>query len=111
MSVAATGGDPKVRRFHTTETLAQSTATIARAVSLTTEVTTFPGGPGADRYSLAAGTEGQTKEVVMLATGEANLSFTGTATGDLVLTDEDDYIAMRFTASKWRLIQSSATIA
>lgn len=107
MSIAVTGGQLEERRFHTTETLAGSTATIARALSLTTPVTAVAGG----NYTLADGTEGQQKEIVMSASGSAAISLTGTATGDLVLTLEDDYILTRFTSSKWRLVQSSATTA
>lgn len=109
MSVSTTGGEAKQRPFHTTEAL--SFATTAQAVSLTTDVTTLPGGTGTDSFSLAAGTEGQWKEILMLATGQSTVTLTGTATGDLVLTEGDDYIVTRFTASKWRIVQTTATIA
>lgn len=117
MTITITGG--KIARrggdLHSTEALAQSTATTVREINLTTDVTTLSGGTatgfGIDVYNLAEGTEGQTKEILMLASGEAEVTLAGTATGRLVYSDADDYTALRFTGGKWRIQTNTATLA
>ena len=47
----------------------------------------------------------------MLATGEAKLAFTGTATGRLTFTEADDAAHMRFINDKWYILNTSATLA
>ena len=69
--------------FGSTEALSQATATTERSISLTTEVTTLAGGTatgfGVDKYRVATAdaVEGQSKLVVMLATGEAKVRLGG----------------------------------
>ena len=111
-------GGPIERRgpgFHSTQALAQSTATVPQVALLDTEVTTFGGGAATgfevDNVTLAAGTFRQEKSFVMLATGETKLQLTGTATGRLVFTEADDAAHMRFFNDKWYILQTSATLA
>ena len=95
--------------LHSTESLAQSLATIAQPIQLTTNVTTLAGGTATgdkDLYTLADGFEGHEKEVIMLATGEAKLDLLGTATR-LTYENQDDYTYLRFTGGKWRVLVSS----
>jgi hypothetical protein len=79
------------------------------------DLVTLPGATAtgfANRYyTLADGTEGQTMEIVCLGTGEAKVALSGTSTGAFVLSEEDDLLDLKFKASKWRVIQSSATTA
>lgn len=100
------------------ETLAQSTATAPQAIALTTDLTTFSGGTatgfGVDVYVLATASavEGQIKEILMLATGEAKLVLgAGTATGALVFTAADDNASLKFLDGIWRIRNTSATFA
>lgn len=100
------------------ETLAQSTATAPQAVALTTDLTTFSGGTATgfdvDVYVLATASavEGQIKEILMLATGEAKLVLgAGTATGALVFTAADDNASLKFLDGIWRIRNTSATFA
>ena len=111
-------GGPLERRgpgFHSTQALAQSTATVPQVALLTTEVTTFGGGEATgfevDNVTLAAGTFGQEKSFVMLAAGETKLALTGTATGRLTFTAVDDAAHMRFLNDKWYILNTTATLA
>ena len=107
--ITLTGGDSnRLRRGrHSTEAL----GTTGTDICLTVDFVTLPGATATDRrYELADGVEGQTMEIVMLATGEAKVALTSTATGAFVLSEEDDMLDLKFKASKWRVIQSSATI-
>ncbi len=115
--VTITGGPIETRGqgYHSTQALSQSTATVPQVALLNTEVTTFDGGAATgfdiDNVTLAAGTYGQEKSFVMLATGETKLAFTGTATGRLTFTAADDAAHMRFFNGTWYILNSSATLA
>ena len=86
MAVTISGGE-LVRDgvFQAVENLSNSTATTLRTVSAGAPITTIAGGTatgfGVNRYlvSTASAAEGQTKLVVMLATGEAYVIYSGTA--------------------------------
>lgn len=102
--------------FSSTEDLTVSTATAAQSVSVTTDISTISGGTatgfGVDRYLLAAGSEGQYKSVVMLATGEAKMDTAGgTATGSFVFSAAEDIWMGQYINAGWKLIQTSATLA
>jgi len=115
MSVAITGGPVPTRGpgYHSTETL--TAATTAQAICLDVSANILGAGPtgfGVTVYSLEDGIEGQQKVIFVTATGEASLSLTGTATGQIVFTQADDLVKLEFVGSKWRMIQNSgATIA
>lgn len=110
--ITVTAGRPEQRSGFSVET-----ATATGEIALTTDLTELPGGTAtgfsADVFTLstASAVEGQEKTVVMLATGETKVALTGTATGRFVLSDEDDLLVLRFLRAKWRVIQSSATLA
>ena len=117
MSVSVTGGKIPDRGGFAKETLSASTATTPQAIALTTELTVVGGGTGTGfevnvfTLSTASAIEGQTKTVMATATCEAKVAFTGTATGRLVLAQADDMIEMRYLDGKWRIIQTTATVA
>jgi hypothetical protein len=108
MAVTISGGEI-VRQgvFQSVEALSNSTATTLRTVSAAAPITTIAGGTATGfsiiRYlvSTASSAEGQTKLVVMLATGEAYVIYSGTATGAAVLTDAHDRVALRFVNAIW----------
>ena len=123
VAVTITGGriPPRERAFnpnlHSEETATQSLSSTAQAVLLTTNLTTFGGGtasgPLVDLYTLADGTEGQEKELLMLATGEVKIDLSGTATR-ITLEELDDFVYLRFKKDKWRRfapITATATAA
>lgn len=63
-------------------------------------------------HSLADGRDGQTKEIIMTTTGNAVIHLTGTSTGALVFSAEDDAVCLLFRNDKWRLLSNSgATVA
>lgn len=102
--------------FGSSEALSQSTATVAQSVSVTTDASTLAGGTasgfGVHRFLLAAGSEGQYKTVVMLATGEAQMDTAGgTATGSYVFSAAEDIWMGQYVNAGWKLIQTSATLA
>ncbi len=93
--------------FQSSENMTQSTATAAQALSLSDAISTLSGGTASgdnrnDLYSLADGVEGQEKMVVMLATGEAALGLTSTATGLWVFSAAEDVLHLRFINELWR---------
>jgi len=111
-------GRPADRRYGLfgLETLSQSTATVPQAVAVTTDLTTIAGGTatgiGVNLFTLANGTEGQEKEIILTGTGEAKiLPLLGTSTGWHVLSETDDGLSLRFLNAKWRVKQSMATTA
>jgi hypothetical protein len=107
MAVTISGGEI-VRQgvFQAVEALSNSTATTLRTFS-TVPISTIAGGTATgfalNRYlvSTASAAEGQEKMVVMLATGEAYVIYSGTATGAAVLTDANDRVALRFVNAVW----------
>ena len=118
MAVTVTGGPLSQRGpgWWTRENLTQSTATAFQAVSLFTDVTTLGVGTatgfGLNRYGLASGaTEGREKVLLTTGTGEAKAYVAGTATGLWVLNELDDMVMVRYIEGKWRVIQSTATLA
>lgn len=121
VSVSVTGG-PRGDGLFRRELLNPGTSTAAQSVALTTQLTvlsTATGGTGTATgfevnvfsLSTASAVEGQEKVVLMTGTGEAKLSFTGTATGRLVLTAADDIAHLVFLNEKWRIKETSATFA
>ncbi len=117
MAISVTGQDvPRRYDLFAKETLAQSTATTPQTLATTSDLTVISGGTatgvGRNLFTLADGTEGQEKEVLFSGTGEAKvLPLSGTATGWHVMTEDDDYLSFRFLDSKWRVRESSATVA
>jgi len=118
MTVTLTAGALQYRggAYQAKEDLTQSTATAKQALSVSTDISTLGGGTATgfnvDNYSVAAGVEGQTKTVVMLATGEAKVELTGTATGKYVLSTADAVLELRYINAKWRAtFNDGATIA
>jgi hypothetical protein len=113
LTITLTGGPSnRLRRDrHSTEAL----GTTGTEICLTVDLVTLPGatatGFSLRYYTMADGVEGQTMEVVCLGTGEAKVALSGTSTGAFVLSQTDDMLALKFLASKWRVIQSQATIA
>ena len=95
--------------LHSEEITTQSSG--VQIVNLTTDLTTFSGGTSTgevDRYTLANGTEGHLKQLLMLATGEAIIDYNGTATR-LIFTEADDYVSMEFKKAKWRVLRNIAS--
>ena len=116
MSVNIIAGPAASRGVRVEETFGQSTATVFRPLSLTTELSVLGGGSATgfevQRYSLASGAlEGQDKAIILPINGEANVYIAGTATGLHVFSAADDYVLARYERGKWRVIVSSATIA
>ena len=118
MSVSVTSArvDRRGDGLYAKETLTQGTA--VQAIALTTDLTTLSGGTATgfdvDAYALstASAVEGQVKEILMLATGEANVILgNGTATGRLVFTAADDFTSLKFLNGGWRIINTTATFA
>lgn len=123
MSVAVTGGTIERRGLiigqrrgganHSEETTLQIVIGSPQVINLTTDLTTFSGGTATgnrDAYTLANGTEGHFKELLMLGTGEVHVSLAGTATS-LTMREIDEYRQLRFKHGKWRQMinQASAT--
>jgi hypothetical protein len=118
MAVTITGGEINYEgAFRSVENLTNSTATTLRSFTLYNPVSTIAGGTasgfGVNRYLLptTGAVEGQFKTIIMLATGEANVIFTGTATGALVLNEANDQITLRYQNAFWMQIAHSATVA
>ena len=117
MSVSLTGGKIPDRGGFAKETLSASTSTTPQVIALTTDLTSVGGGTGTGfevnvfTLSTASAVEGQTKTVMATSTCEAKIAFTGTATGRLVLAEADDIVELRYMDGKWRIIQSTATLA
>lgn len=114
MTITITAGDAnRIGGWQSSEDLTNSTATAVQELGLDHPVSTISGGTatgfGVNRYLLPSATatgargaqEGQEKTVVMLATGEAYLVFSGTATGALVLSAANDYAELRFQNELW----------
>ena len=80
---------------------------------MTTDVSTLAGGTATgyarNRYSLAAGIEGQEKFIVQLATGESWVDLTGgTATNFLLpLRRANDFLQLRYLNAGWRVIAAN----
>ena len=124
MSVSVTAA-PAGRRgagWFAAETLNPSTSTAPQALALTADITlisTATGGTatatGFERnvftLSTASAVEGQEKGIFLTGTGEAKIALTGTATGRWVLTEAEDFLLVRMLNRKWRVIQSTATLA
>lgn len=124
MAISTIAGPPPERGigYFVTETLNPSTSTTAQAIALTvplTLISTATGGTGTATgfernvfsLSTASAIEGQVKTVIMTGTGEAKLILTGTATGRWTLTEADDLVMVQMFNRKWRVIQSTATLA
>jgi len=104
------------------ETLNPSTSTVPQALALTADITlisTATGGTatasGFERnvftLSTASAVEGQEKGIILTGTGEVKLILTGTATGRWTLTEADDLVMVKMLNRKWRVVQSTATLA
>jgi len=104
MSVAITGGPVPTRGpgYHSTETLTAATGTQTICLDVSANILGVGGS-----YSLEDGTEGQQKAIFVTATGEALLQMTGTATGQIVFSQADDFVKLEFVGSKWRILQNS----
>ena len=117
MTVTLTAGARQYRggSYQAKEDLTQSTATAKQALSVNADISTLAGGTATgfnvDNYTLAAGVEGQLKTIVMLATGEAKVELTGTATGKYTFLLADSLLDLRYINAKWRVVVNSATIA
>ena len=124
MPISVTSGRIKRRGdgWFAAETLNPSTSTAPQTLALTTDITrisTATGGTGTATgfernvftLSTASAAEGQDKGILMTGTGEVKIAFTGTATGRLVLNEADDFVLLRMLDRKWRIIQSTATVA
>ena len=118
MAISVTAGPVQQRAAFARETLAQSTATVAQALALTTPLTVLTGGTatGFERnvftLSTASAVEGQEKAILMTASGEAKIAFTGTATGRVVMTQADDLLLLKMFNHKWRVVSRPfATLA
>ena len=61
--------------------------------------------------STASAVEGQEKGIILTGTGEVKLILTGTATGRWTLTEADDLVMVKMLNRKWRVVQSTATLA
>ena len=113
MAITVTG-DAIARRggsYFAEETATQSTATAFQALATTTDLAVLGGGTATgharNRYSLAEGTEGEWKFVLMNATGEAHLYFaSGTATGMWVFSASNQLMHARFLKGLWRILES-----
>ena len=115
MSISVTAGPVAQRAAFALETLAQSTSTTPQAIALTTPLTILGGGTATGFHrnvftlSTASAVEGQEKGILMTASGEAKIAFTGTATGRFVLTQADDLLYLKMFNHKWRV--ASYTLA
>lgn len=124
MSIGVTAAPVKRRGagWFSAETLNPSTSTVPQALALTADITlisTATGGTGTATgfernvftLSTASAVEGQEKGIILTGTGEVKIILTGTATGRWTLTEADDLLAIRMWNRKWRVIQSTATLA
>lgn len=119
MTVTVTSGEiHHVGAFRSSEALTNSTSTAVQEVSLSIPISTISGGTatgfGVNRYllSTASAVEGQEKIICMLATGEAYVVYTGTATGAQVLSAADDYVWLKYFNETWKAVDvGSATAA
>ena len=111
VEITAGAGEARGEDYQSRETLAQATSTDQVALSLTTNYSLIGGGTatgfGTNGYGLADGRDGQRKEIIMMATGEATIHLTGTATAALVLDAADDGVGLKFLNAKWRVTMSS----
>ena len=118
MAVTVTSGELQRTggTFQSVEALAQSTATVAQSISITTDVSTIPSGTatGSTRnlFTLATGAvEGQMKTIVMLGTGEANVQLGGgTATEFYVLSAADDWINCMYLNDGWSMAEQAFSL-
>lgn len=112
MAISITSGPVAQRTAFALETLAQSTSTTPQALALTTPLTILGGGTATGFHinvftlSTASAVEGQEKGILMTATGEAKIAFTGTATGRFVLNDADDLLVLKMFNHKWRVVSA-----
>ena len=115
VAVSITAGPVAQRTAFAMETLAQSTSTVPQPIALTTPLTILGGGTATGfennvfTLSTASAVEGQEKAILMTASGEAKIAFTGTATGRFVLTRADDLLMLKMFNQKWRV--ASYTLA
>lgn len=115
MAVSVTAGPVAQRAAFAMETLAQSTSTVPQALALTTPLTILGGGTATGFHrnvftlSTASAVEGQEKAILMTASGEAKIAFTGTATGRFVLTLADDLLMLKMFNYKWRVVSAPLT--
>ena len=117
------------------QTLTNSTATAAQAISAKYTVTTISGGTATGTqlrnvYTMPSGPDGLIKWVQMIATGEATVNMTmstglhalgstssdavymvGAATGGWVLSAKTDYIFAQFLDEGWTILGTNATLA
>lgn len=119
MAVTPNSGEPRYAgSFGGVENLTNSTATGLQTVSLAYPVSTISGGTATgfaiNRYLLptSGAVEGQEKTIIMLATGEAGIVLSGTATGMLIVSAANDYVRMRYQNELWVQVDvGSATLA
>ena len=111
MAVSVTG-DTVARRggtYFAKETATQSTATAFQSLATTTDLAVLGGGTATgharNRYSLAEGTEGEWKAIIMNASGEAKVYLaSGTSTGLWVFSASSQLMWVRFLDGKWRVL-------
>src|SRR3990167_789257 len=119
MSVSVTAGMEEKRGggYFTQESATQSTATTFATLATQVDLTVITGGTATsfirNRYLLASGAvEGQRREIIMSGTGEAYvLLASGTATGMLVFTANDQIAWLRVLGGKWRILETTASLA
>jgi hypothetical protein len=89
------------------------TLTEAGAVSLTTNISYLSNPTGSGNLSLAAGSDGQVKIIIMTSnTGGTTLTLTGsTVEGSIAFDAAGDTATMIYTNSKWYMIGGTATIS
>lgn len=107
IEITAGAGEKRGDGFQSRETLTAATG----AISLTTDYTVLAGGTATGfantGYVLPNGRDGQSKEIILMGTGEITIHMTGTASGALVLNAVDESIDVRYRNGKWRLIGSA----
>ena len=107
--------NPRGDGWKSRETLTQSTSTTFQTVASDVTYTLLGVGTATgdrNKYLLATGVEGIERVFFVTGTGEARLLLeAGTATGMWVLNEDDDFVFTRWINGKWRVIQSSATLA
>jgi hypothetical protein len=119
MAVCVVAGRKRERGTgdYSKQSFTQSTATAFQTISLFVDRVHFGCGTATgftrNHYSLASGAaEGQEVSFLSTATGEAYLLFTaGTATGQWVFNEADDYMRAKYEDGKWRVLSSNATLA
>ena len=120
MAISVIRGEPLRRGGNLTarETFSQSAATAYQALTPNVDISILGTGNSTgfdiNRYSLAATgvTPRTAKYVLTTGTGEAKLFIDGsTATGAWVFSTLDSFLKTEFIEGKWRIIQTTATVA